>query len=493
MIKRLLQIIVPVAFVAVGLLVYWYLIHTAPEPRQRPSFVTTPEVVARKLKPEPYTITLESQGTVRARTTSNLIPEVRGRITNISPNFREGAFFEEGDVLLEIDDSDYQTELIVAEANQAQAELREYEELARYEQAKLDWERLNPGQEANPLTLREPQLKQARASTASAKARVTTAKRNLERTKIKAPFAGRILSKNVDIGQYISPGNQLARLYAVDFAEVRLPLTATQYSFLNLPSVYRGENPTFREGPIVTLKSSVGGDTHEWIGRIVRTDGSVDVSSRQIYVVAQVRDPYGGSVEGRPPLKVGSFVQAEIAGKTLQGVYVIPRVLLRENEYVLLVDSDNYLTRKSVQLAWETDEVIIVESGLAPGDKLCLTEVPYALEGWPVNVIDEEGVTIVAEEPKEDEPTRARPPRQPAGGGSGRIGDLIDGLIAAAGDGIPEELKAKLLAVKESGDFSKMRPAMSELREWAEANGVELPTGGRGGRGGGGGGGARGF
>ena len=135
-------------------------------------------------------------------------------------------------------------------------------------------------------------------------------------------------------------------------------------------------------------------------------------------------------MEGRPPLKVGSFVQAEIAGKTLQGVYVIPRVLLRENEYVLLVDSDNYLTRKSVQLAWETDEVIIVESGLAPGDKLCLTEVPYALEGWPVNVIDEEGDTIVAEEPKEDEPARARPPRQPAGGGSGRIGDLIDGPVS---------------------------------------------------------------
>ena len=99
----------------------------------------------------------------------------------------------------------------------------------------------------------------------------------------------------------------------------------------------------------------------------------------------------------------------------------------------------------------------------------------------------------MAEAPKEDEPTRARPPRQPSGGGSGRIGDLIDALIVAAGDGIPEELKAKLLAVKESGDFSKMRPAMSELREWAEANGVELPTGGRGGRGGGGGGGARGF
>lgn len=484
--KRLLQILVPFAFLAIGATVYWYLIHSAPEPRQRPNFVTTPEVVARKLSPEPYTVTLESQGTVRARTTSTLIPEVRGRIINISTKFHEGEFFEEGDVLLEIDDSDYQTELIVAEANLAQAELREFEELARYEQAKLDWERLNPGQEANPLTLREPQLKQARASTASAKARVTTARRNLERTKIKAPFAGRILSKNVDVGQYISPGNQLARVYAVDFAEVRLPLTATQFSFLNLPSVYRGENSSFREGPIVTLKSTVGGNTHSWRGRIIRAEGTVDVSSRQIYVVAQVRNPYGQNSEGRPPLKVGSFVQAEIAGKTLEDVYVIPRVLLRENEYVLLVDSDNYLARKSVQLAWETDEVIVVESGLDPGDKLCLTEVPYALEGWPVNVTDEAGATIVAEAPKEDAPARARPPRAPATGG---IGDRIDGLIAAAGEGIPDELKAKLLAVKESGDFSQMRPVMGELREWAEANGVELPAGGRGGPGGGGGGG----
>ncbi len=295
----------------------------------------------------------------------------------------------------------------------------------------------------------------------------------------------------VDVGQYISPGNQLARLYAVDFAEVRLPLTATQYSFLDLPWVYRGENRSFGEGPRVTLKSTVGGDTHEWQGRIVRTDGSVDVSSRQIYVVAQVRDPYGELVEGRPPLKVGSFVQAEITGKTLEDVYVIPRVLLRENEYVLLIDSDNYLTRRSVKLAWETDEVIVVESGLEPGDKLCLTEVPYALEGWPVSVTDEEGAIIVAEAPSEDAPARARPPRKATRRGG--IGDRIDGLIAAAGEGIPEELKAKLLAIKESGDFSQMRPVMGELRQWAEANGVELPAGGRGGSGGGGGGGTRNF
>lgn len=479
--KRFFQILVPIVFIAVGVGAYLFLIHSAPEPRQRPGGNTTPDVVARNLKTENYAITLHSQGTVQARTTSNLIPEVRGRIISVAANFREGAFIEEGDVLLEIDDGDYQTELIVADANLATAELREFEESARFEQAKMDWARLNPGQDANPLTLREPQMKQARASTASAAARVENAKRNLERTKIKAPYAGRILSKNVDVGQYISPGNQLARIYAVDFAEVRLPLTATQYSFLDLPSVYRGENASVREGPTVTLKSTVGGTTNEWRGRIVRAEGSVDTKSRQLFVVAQIRNPYGRTEDGRPPLKVGSFVQAEITGKTLEDVYVIPRKLLRENAFLLMVDKENYLERKTVDIAWETDDVVVVNGGLEAGDKLCLTEVPFALEGWPVNVTGESGLKIEAVVEKDAAPS-ARPPRAPSGGG---LGDMIDGLIAAGGDKLPADLKAKLVSLKESGDRSKMRPVMGEFREWAEANGVAMPAGGPGGGGGG--------
>ncbi len=486
--KRLIQILLPVAFIAVGVLLFRYFIATAPEPRQRPSINTTPEVVARSLEKEDYDIVLDSQGTVQARTTSTLIPEVRGRITDVAANFREGAFFEEGDILLEIDDSDYQTELIVAEASLAQAELREFEETARYEQAKLDWERLNPGQEANPLTLREPQIKQARASAASARARLENARRNLERTKIRAPFAGRILSKSVDVGQYISPGNQLARIYAVDFAEVRLPLTATQFSFLDMPSVYRGENPALREGPVVTLSAKVGDTFHEYRGRIVRAEGSVDTRSRQIFVVAQIRNPYGRTVEGRPPLKVGSFVQAKIQGKTMEDVYVVPRVLLRENAYLLMITPDNYLQRETVGIIWETDDVIVINEGLKEGEKLCLTEVPFALEGWPVNVVDESGTEVEAVV-DEATPARARPPRPTGGGG---IGDRIDSMIAAidgSGKALPDDLRQKLIGLKETSDFSQMRTVIGEVREWAEANGVEMPAGGRGG----GGGGARNF
>jgi hypothetical protein len=206
-----------------------------------------------------------------------------------------------------------------------------------------------------------------------------------------------------------------------------------------------------------------------------------------MFVVAQIRNPYGRTEEGRPPMKVGSFVQAEVSGKTLEDVYVIPRVLLRENEYVLLVDGENYLERKSVNVAWETDDVIVVDRGLSAGDKLCLTEVPFALEGWPVNVTNESGIEIAAVV-DESAPARTRPPRAPAGGGG--ISSVVDGLIAVGGDKLPAELKAKLEDLKTSNDFSKMRPLMGEFREWAEANDIEMPTGGggRGGRGGGGGG-----
>ncbi len=456
--KRLLQISLPFCVLAISGLVIWWYVATAEPPSQRRFQAPPPQVDVRPLVIRDFQTTLHSQGTVRARTESSLIPEVRGRIVRISENFQEGAFFEEGDVLLEIDDRDYQAELIVAEAALAQAELTLMQEEARYEQAEKDWERLNPGQEANPLTLRQPQIRQARAAAASAKARLATAQLNLERTKITAPFSGRILSKSVDVGQFVSTGNELARIYAVDTAEVRLPLTASQFALLRLPSTYRGSSPTLSSGPKVTLRASFGGQDHFWQGRVARAEGSIDELSRQIFVVAQVEDPYGHSVEGRPPLKVGTFVQAEIQGAVLSDVFVLPRNLLRENSYVLVVDGQNRLSRRPVEVIWETDKEIVVSSGVQAGDLICLTNVPYAVEGGTV-VANVEG--------------QPRAPSAPPG-----MSARIDKLMTHFGDDLPEELKSKLSSIK-SGQ-GEMRPVMAELRAWANKNGLEMPQmGGR--------------
>jgi len=202
----------------------------------------------------------------------------------------------------------------------------------------------------------------------------------------------------------------------------------------------------------------------------------VDTTSRLIFVVAQVRNPYGRD-EGnpnRPPLKVGAYVEAQIQGKTLEDVYVVPRKLLRENDYLLMVDKENYLVRKSVEIAWQTDDDLVVSSGLEAGSSLCMTNVPFALEGWPVNPVPEK--TMVADAENVEPVEQVRRPR-PQGGG---MAERVDGLIIAMGETLPAELRSKLDALKESGDFTQMRPVMGEVREWAEANGIEMPARGGG-------------
>lgn len=486
--KRALQILLPLFILGTACGIAAYMIFNQKEAPRRAFSAPPREVVVRPLELESYQVELLSQGSVRPRTSSTLIPEVRGRIVAIGPNFQEGAFFEEGEILVEIDRSDYETELIVADAALAQAELRLAEEQARFVQAKRDWERLNPGTPANSLTLREPQLKQAAAAAASAEARVNAAKLNMERTKIRAPFAGRMLSKNVDVGQYVSPGNQMAQVFAVDLAEVRLPLTATQFSFLDMEETYRGENPTLAEGPAVELSLEVGGKSFFWRGRVARSEGAVDTRSRQLFVVAQIRNPYGRTSSERPPLKVGSFVEATIEGRELENVFLIPRNLVRENTYVLLVDRSDgrdVLRRRDVSIIWETDKVAVVNGGLKEGEFLCITQVPLALEAYPVTAVMESDLP----KPQAGQPTPVRrgPPPSTTGTGGAGAGGPAAGILAALPPDkpLPPELKAKLdeaMAAMQSGDRSKMRPVMGEIREWAEDNGIELPAGGRGGR-----------
>ena len=479
---KILRILLPLVVLGgAGFLAYW-IISTKPEPRQRNFTPGATQVEVFVLKPSNYQVELETQGTVRARTESTLIPEVRGRILEIGANFREGAFFEEGDVLMRIDPRDYQTEMVVADANLAQMQLALSEEEARAEQAYEDWKRLGLGDEPGDLVLRTPQLKRAKANVSSSEARLETAKRNLEKTEIKAPYAGRILTKNVDVGQYVSPGNQMAEIYAVDFAEVRLPLTETQLTFLDLPEIYRGEQPDFRDGPNVTLSSNVADKTHEWNGRITRAEGSFDTRTRQLFVISQVRNHYGRTDDEKPPLKVGSFVKAKIRGAILENVFVVPRRLLRENSFLLTVDENDTLRRKTVDIVWQNDSSIIVDGGLEPGDRICLTDVPFALEALPVEATELDKLPFEVEKVDVEAVVARRAAAAPLGGAGGFLGQMMAAI--PADKPIPADLKAKLEAA--SSDRSKMRPAMQELRAWAEKEGIELQVGGGGGGGRGG-------
>jgi len=383
--KRILTLLrrtLPIWILAGGIAFLFYLKATKPVTERRPPPETLIEVEAVHLQPVDYELTLESQGSVRARTESTLIPEVTGRILWISPQFREGGFFSKGDVLVEIDPSDYKAAVTVAEADLANARLRLAEEAASSNQARLDWERLGIEESPSGLALREPQLALARANVAAAEAGLEKARRDLERTRIVAPYPGRILSKRADVGQVVGPNSVLAEIYAVDYAEIRLPLTMKQYAMLDLELLGKG-NGENAPGIPVTLRTRFGPEPVFWEGHIVRVEGAVDTASRQIYVIAQVNDPYG--THHSRPLKVGLFVEAHIAGKSLEEVYVLPRTALREARFVLTLDGENRIHRVEVDPLWSTSALVVFrEPTIQPGTPASLTQMALALDGMKV-------------------------------------------------------------------------------------------------------------
>jgi len=420
---KIFRFIIPVAVIAFCGWKARHWIENKPKARRWTTPPALTHVEATRLAPRDYQVVIRSQGTVKARTESTLIPEVAGIVVQVSPSFFDGGFFEKGELLLQIDKSNYETALTVAQASLTDALSNLEQERALAEQALADWKRLGRSEEASPLTLRKPQLAKAEAAVESARARVRDAERNLKRTSILAPYAGRILTKRVDLGQYVSPGTVLANIYAVDYAEIRLPLSNRQMAHVNLPEVFRGEGKVGGE-PRVTLSAEVGGRIARWQGRIVRTEGAVDTRSRQQFVIAQVKDPYARRSADQPPLKVGMFVEAEIEGTRLTNVFVVPRSALRPNDEVLVIDDNNRLHRQRVQIEWRDKENVIVNRGLKAGDVLCLTALPFAAEdALVVPNIDGEGPRFLeGQKPRGGGPGGWKGKGGPPGGGKGKGG-----------------------------------------------------------------------
>ena len=292
---------------------------------------------------------------------------------------------------LKIDSHDYEQALVRARADVANMKLRLVQEEAEFKVAQSEWADLGQG-EATALTLREPQLENAKAALAAAEANILTAQRNLERTQIRASYVGRVRQKNVDVGQFVTVGSPVGIIYAIDYVEIRLPLPDSDLAYLDLPLVYRGQRAN-QKGPRVTLRANFAGEAHEWEGRIVRTEGEIDSMSRMVHAVAQVTNPYGrGSDPDRPPLAAGLFVEAEIEGNQVENVVLLPRSALRENNRVLVVDSEDRLRFRAIDLLRATREEIVVESGLEAGERVCLSPLEAVTDGMKVRTESYEAI-----------------------------------------------------------------------------------------------------
>ena len=381
---RQLKWLLPLAIVIAAMAGAWIIIANKPEAERGAPPLVPVAVEAVRVQPSSFSVVVRAEGTVEPRTQSTLIPQVSGVVRSISPSFRDGGFFEKGDVLVTLDPKDYELAIASSEAQVAQAESALEQELAQAEVVKNDWKLL--GKKAPELGLRKPQIAAARAAVLSAKAQLERARTDLERTRIRGPYAGQVLEKSVDVGQFVSPGTVLARIYATDYVEIRLPLSPRELEFVDLPEHYRDDaGKPSQAGPAVSVFADIGRRSWSWQGRIVRAEGAIDTSSRQLFVVAQVDDPYGRGPEGRPPLRIGQFVRAEIAGRTLEPAFVLPRGALREGNEVLIVDDASRLERRPVTVAWSDESNVVITEGLAEGEVVNVTPLAVASSGTLVS------------------------------------------------------------------------------------------------------------
>lgn len=408
--KTVARRLLPVAILALGALALVVMIKLKPTVKPAPREVVLPLVRTLELAPTNHQFRVHTQGTVSPRTEINLIAEVPGRIVTIAPAFTEGGFFAEGATLLAIDSRDYELAVTRARAALAEAQTRLQREQAEADIAREEWKRLGKG-EPSPLLLREPQLAEAAAIVESARASLQIAERDLDRCQVKAPFAGCIRRKQADIGQYVNRGELLARIYAVDYAEVRLPLALDEVGYLELPVRYEG--PVSNEpavGALVRLSARIGQEVHAWEGRIVRTEGEIDTRTRMITAVARVDDPYARSVDWKkPPLAVGLFVDAEIQGIRVDDVYVAPRAALRLPDGLLVVDAETRMRFRDIDVLRLEPDYVVFRGGMKPGDRVCVSPLEVVTQGMQVRVIQSEPTspTATAAEPQLAQETRS--------------------------------------------------------------------------------------
>ncbi len=391
--RRMIQlryVLTPIAIILVAIVGLILVAALAPKPAKKPPVIKAPLVEVQAIERQDTRFTISSQGSVVPRTQTNLVSEVSGQITSVNSKFNVGGFFSKGEVILTIDDISYRVGLLQAQSRLDAANAVLVEEQARKEQAEGEWLLTGKSLSKAPvLALRLPQLQKAKADVKAAEADVTEAEVKLTRTKIKAPYDAMIKEKQVDIGQYVSTGSTLAMTFAVDYAEVRLPIKQRDIEFLNLPKINQQDHNASQ----VDIFYQLMGRQHTWSSNLTRYEGEVDSRSRVHYVVAQVNDPYSVlPTNEHQELRIGTFVNAKIAGKMVSDIVVIPRDAIHGANKLYLVDEDNKLHIQAINVLRNDADYVYSHDVFSQGHRLITTQMETPVEGMSLRIVGEQPV-----------------------------------------------------------------------------------------------------
>ena len=364
----------PVIILIFGLFISFLISLTEPKPNKGIEIPKPTAVFYDNPQKKDVTLRVTTNGEVRSVTEINVIPQVSGRIIQVADEFIDGGNIKKGQPLIWIDDRDYRLATISAESRVAQAKKLLEREIAESELAKKDWEELGEG-EASPLTLRIPQLEEARALLNAAEADLEKAKLNLERTVINLPFDGLIKKKNAGIGQYVNAGSILGSAFSTEKVLIPLPLTDTELSYLGLPLGY--ESKGYFDGPKVIFRSYISRKNIEWLGRITRTSGSIDSQTRLVYAYAEVLNPY----DEDPPLAIGTYVDAEIEGNFISNGFILPIAAIKNDNEIYVIDQNSKLKIKKIEIVGTEEDKVIVKGDISELDMVVISTINTGYEG----------------------------------------------------------------------------------------------------------------
>jgi len=364
-----------------------------PEAKKSPPKKNVVTVNATPVKVLDYTVLISSNGSISAKTSTALVAQIAGEITQITNQFASGASFKKGDLLLTIDKRDFAAAASSARANLAQAEATLENEKASAEQAKKDWERLGFSGEPNDRVLRKPQLDAAQAQYNAARSSYEKANLDLSRTQIRAPYDGSVIGKDVGLGQFVSIGTPLGNIFSNQGLEISLPVNQEEYAQLDLSG-----------NAAVTLFADLGGQRHEWQGKLVRADQAFNVNTRQLNVTVNIQEAIS---DNELELKIGQYLNANIAGRVIEAAQVIPNSAVREGSYVFVFD-EGVLRRKAIDIIWQDDTNTVI-SNLSAGEQVVTTSLSGVVSGSKAKLAGQE------KDPKQRKPKgKADKPQKPA-------------------------------------------------------------------------------
>jgi len=403
------QGLIAIIVVVLGVLGAYVLINMRKPPQRKEPEKLPPLVEVERLQMRDIQMVVSGYGTVSPKVEVEIVPEVPGKVVNVHPQLKAGGLIRANEQILQIDPRDYELAVQQANAAVAEAQVRLDTETAEAQVARKEWEELHPNTEPNsPLVLRLPQIRRAEAALESAKAQLAMAILKLERTSLLLPFDALVITERVDLGQYVVVGQSLGVAYGIESVEIEVPLEDNELAWLDVfenPVALNGSKPPVKR-TTAQVKADFAGSENIWEGRVVRTTGQVDKTSRMVSVVVEVANPFDTS-GGRPPLLSGVFADVLIEGNILKDAIAVPRDAIREGNRVWVVN-DGRLHIRTLEIARTDKNFAYITSGLDDGAEIVVSSLDAVVNGMPVrtpadNMAEEKPASRDGNEPAETE------------------------------------------------------------------------------------------